>query len=75
MSLVIMGRKGLGTALHICSFVDLGWLEVHLEMGSNQLSLTCLKGETLWVRKQAMPTLGPDSSRLPPSTRFLESQY
>lgn len=37
-SLVGIGRKGLGIALHICSFVHLGLLEIHLEICSDRLS-------------------------------------
>lgn len=36
-SLVGIGMKGLGIALHICSFVHLGLLEIHLEICSDRL--------------------------------------
>lgn len=45
-SLVGIGRKGLGIALHICSFVCLGLLEIHLETRSDGLFWRCARGDS-----------------------------
>lgn len=45
-SLVGIGRKGLGIALHICSSVCLGLLEIHLETRSDGLFWRRARGDS-----------------------------
>lgn len=68
--LFVIGRAGQGTALHICTFMATGWLEIHLETGWHRLALRGLKGATLQVTDPAAQRQreSPESSGAPAST-------